>query len=125
MAFRDDNIAMMKLLLEHGSDAYSPYMGKDGPLGRSAVNGEEEMVAFLLEQESEDKKSKADHMWSALVNAAWEGHREIVKMLLEKGDFRENGGYRTAWHAARDCDYDDIVEMLEPYLSDDEDENED
>ncbi|KAM0542100.1 hypothetical protein ACHAPJ_012963 [Fusarium lateritium] len=115
-AFAARNTVLMKLLLEHGSNPYSPYMARDGPLGRAALNGCRDIVSLILDHDAESDESK-NHSKSALMQAITEGHKEIVQILLERCDLKGSGVYRKAWEIARDWGCDDIVELIEPYLS--------
>ena len=80
----DDNIEVVKALLEGGADATIGRGGMTVLLNKAAIDGNNEIVKTLLDggvnPNAADKDGK-----TALMMAAYNGHSEIAKILLAAG----------------------------------------
>jgi ankyrin repeat protein len=76
--------AVVKLLVEKGTDIESKDNNGQTPLSRAAGSGHEAIVKLLLERGA-DVESGSGGGWTPLSWAAQNGYEAVVKMLVEKG----------------------------------------
>jgi len=77
-------------------------------------NGDVEKVQRLIEQ-SANVNAKRENGWTALRWAAFFGHKEIVKLLIQAGadvNAKEYEYGRTALYYAREEGHEEIVQLL-------------
>jgi ankyrin repeat protein len=105
--------AVVKLLLEKGTEPESEDIDGRVSLSRAAENGHKVVVRLLLENgaelESRDKEGRTPLSW-----AARNGHEAVVKLLLEEGADPESkdGDYWTPLSRAAENGHEAIVELL-------------
>jgi hypothetical protein len=86
-----DNLDMVKLLVEFGADIHAPEAENlpDGVIYRAAGEGAVNVVRWLLQQGVQINFPRPDHpgenRCGALTVASFEGHLEVVKLLVEEG----------------------------------------
>ncbi len=76
---------IVKLLLENGADPNTEYETGDTALIFSIIEGEKEIVDFLLEKTKVNVNVVSDTNSTALMFAALKGYEDIVKKLLKAG----------------------------------------
>ena len=119
----EEHISAQLLLLHYnknrGSGPYFPT--EEGPMGFTGLHGVSflgivEMVAPTLEMREWDVNATDCMGSTALTWAAWKGHEEIVKILLEREDVNPNqadtvyGQTPLSW--AAECGHEEVVKML-------------
>ncbi|KAM4558014.1 uncharacterized protein ankrd50l isoform 2-T2 [Odontesthes bonariensis] len=124
-AAHDGSANVAKLLLTHGSDPLiSDHQGQT-PLILTSRHGYVKVLSLLLQwatsQDPETKVQMMEHVdnegWTALRSAAWGGHREVVRLLLDAGadvNGCDSEG-RTALRAAAWGGHEEIVLTLLDY----------
>nr|XP_020476967.1 ankyrin repeat domain-containing protein 50-like [Monopterus albus]XP_020476968.1 ankyrin repeat domain-containing protein 50-like [Monopterus albus]XP_020476969.1 ankyrin repeat domain-containing protein 50-like [Monopterus albus]XP_020476970.1 ankyrin repeat domain-containing protein 50-like [Monopterus albus]XP_020476971.1 ankyrin repeat domain-containing protein 50-like [Monopterus albus] len=124
-AAHEGSANVVELLLTHGSDALiSDHLGQT-PLTLASRQGHVNMLSVLLEWAQSKEPEKAVQMmehvdnegWTALRSAAWGGHSEAVRLLLDAGadvDGCDSEG-RTALRAAAWGGHEEIVLTLLDY----------
>ncbi|XP_047457909.1 ankyrin repeat domain-containing protein 50 isoform X2 [Mugil cephalus] len=124
-AAHEGSANVVKFLLSRGSDPLiSDHQGQT-PLTLASKQGHVKVLSLLLEWSSSQDKETAWQMmehvdnegWTALRSAAWGGHSEAVRLLLDAGadvDGCDSEG-RTALRAAAWGGHDEIVLTLLEY----------
>jgi ankyrin repeat protein len=90
-AARRDNLEMVKVLVEFGADIHAPEAENlpDGVIYRAAGDGAVNVVRWLLQQGVQINFPWPDHSGenycSSLIVASFQGHLEVVKLLVEQG----------------------------------------
>ncbi|XP_026232318.1 ankyrin repeat domain-containing protein 50 isoform X2 [Anabas testudineus] len=124
-AAHDGSANVVELHLLHGSDALmSDHQGQT-PLTLASRQGHVRVLSVLLEwmktQDSEKAVQMMEHAdsegWTALRSAAWGGHNEAVRLLLDAGadvDGSDSDG-RTALRAAAWGGHEEVVLTLLDY----------
>jgi hypothetical protein len=77
------DIAMMELLVKHGADVNRTNAFKEQALMLAAWKGQRTAAAWLLEHGA--RINRDGNEWSALHYAAFAGHDEIAKFLMQQG----------------------------------------
>lgn len=124
-AAHDGSAKVVELLLSHGSEALiSDHQGQT-PLILASRQGHVKVLAVLLEwtktQETEKAVQLMEHVdsegWTALRSAAWGGHNESVRLLLDVGADVDgcDGEGRTALRAAAWGGHEEVVLTLLDY----------
>ncbi|XP_059199376.1 ankyrin repeat domain-containing protein 50 [Centropristis striata] len=124
-AAHDGSTNVVKLLLTHGSDPLVKDQQGQTPLTLASRQGHVKVLSMLLEwakyQEPETAVQLMEHVdnegWTALRSAAWGGHSEAVRLLLDAGadvDGCDAEG-RTALRAAAWGGHEEIVLTLLDY----------
>lgn len=124
-AAHEGSAKVVELLLSHGSNALmSDHQGQT-PLTLASRQGHVRVLSVLLEWAKSQEKEKAVRMmehadsegWTALRSAAWGGHNEAVRLLLDAGadvDGCDSDG-RTALRAAAWGGHEEVVLTLLDY----------
>jgi len=81
---KEGHLEAVKLLLEGGADVHALNKWRETPLLTAANHGQAKAVAALLRHNADPCKC-TDTGWSPLSIAAYKGHDEVVKLLLEEG----------------------------------------
>ncbi|XP_040913251.1 ankyrin repeat domain-containing protein 50 [Toxotes jaculatrix] len=124
-AAHEGSANVVELLLKHGSDPLiSDHQGQT-PLSLAARQGHVKVLSVLLKwaksQEPETTTQMMEHVdsegWTALRSAAWGGHSEAVRLLLDAGAGVDgcDGEGRTALRAAAWGGHEEIVLTLLDY----------
>jgi ankyrin repeat protein len=79
------NLSQVKLLLQQGTDVNARERDMTTPLLRAVLEGNKEIVAFLLTKGAEVEVRNAWPGGTPLYYAAEKGHKEIVELLIAKG----------------------------------------
>lgn len=87
------------------------------PLTLTARNGQENFVAFLIEQCSAEVNVKNNHAQTPLSWAARNGHEVTVKLLLDEGNIDINLGIFTEDHPCHGLRETDMNQSLCFYFS--------
>jgi ankyrin repeat protein len=86
-AVKKDDLNAVKQWLKKGADINNTYYG-NSPLKLAVINGKVKMVAFLLDNKAHLNTSEVEYRSqfnNELMLAAWYGHIEVLKLLLERG----------------------------------------
>lgn len=95
-----NDIAMVKLFLEHGADVNIASGEIDNtPIMIASVKGYTDMVQLLIEKSNPDMTILNGFGGTALIPACERGHVEVVRLLLEKTDVKVNHVNRLGWTA--------------------------
>ncbi|XP_037646230.1 ankyrin repeat domain-containing protein 50 [Sebastes umbrosus] len=124
-AAHDGSANVAELLLTHGSDPLASDQQGQTPLTLASRQGHVQVLSVLLEWTKSQKPETAVRMmehvdnegWTALRSAAWGGHGEAVRLLLDAGadvDGCDAEG-RTALRAAAWGGHEEIVLTLLDY----------
>ncbi|GLD67035.1 ankyrin repeat domain-containing protein 50-like protein [Lates japonicus] len=124
-AAHEGSANVVELLLKHGSDPLiSDHQGQT-PLSLASRQGHVKVLSVLLEWAKSQKPEIAAQMmehvdsegWTALRSAAWGGHSEAVRLLLDAGADVDgcDGEGRTALRAAAWGGHEEIVLTLLNY----------
>uniref|UniRef100_A0A3Q1EJA5 Ankyrin repeat domain 50-like n=1 Tax=Acanthochromis polyacanthus TaxID=80966 RepID=A0A3Q1EJA5_9TELE len=124
-AAHEGSANVAKLLLTHGSDPFISDQQGQTPLTLAARQGHVKVLSVLLEwaknQDPETAARMMEHVdhegWTALRSAAWGGHSEAVRLLLDAGadvNGCDSAG-RTALRAAAWGGHEQIVLTLLDY----------
>lgn len=124
-AAREGSAYVAELLLTHGSDPLDCDHQGQTPLTLASRQGHVQVLSLLLDwaksQEPETAVRMMEHVdnegWTALRSAAWGGHGEAVRLLLDAGADVDgcDGEGRTALRAAAWGGHEEIVRTLLDY----------
>lgn len=119
-AVAENNMDLVKLLLEHGATSYSDSYDicEHPPLVLAASHGKTNMMKVFLDMESENSETKKYQIWRALTEACHEGNVEAVKLLLEYKPFEgmDEPDDQPIFFAQLH-NYHSIMRLLEPYYA--------
>lgn len=76
--------SVVSVPLKHGADPYPTY-GSTSPISKAAQLGHEGIVQLVLHAKARDSKIQDEQRQSALRMASANGHRKVVRLLLEAG----------------------------------------
>ena len=79
------HLIIVKLLLDHGADPKAVTNDGTTPLIAAAGEGWEDVVQFLLSLPDINLEARSRGGWTAMVHAAVNGHRNLVRLLLDHG----------------------------------------
>lgn len=124
-AAHEGSANVTKLLLSHGSDPLASDHQGQTPMTLASKQGHVKVLSVLLEWAKSQGPQTAERMmehvdnegWTALRSAAWGGHSEAVRLLLDAGadvDGCDSDG-RTALRAAAWGGHEEIVLTLLDY----------
>jgi ankyrin repeat protein len=116
-ALRHESI--VRLLLQNGADPFSDhYVCEDVPLGLAAERGQTTLVRLFLEKNVEHDSMKREHTETALVSASYEGHADVVQLLLDDGTFSHPAyhAWQDALEFAEMCGHSSVTGLLEAHL---------
>jgi ankyrin repeat protein len=114
-AMRGD-LARVKELVSGDPTLVAKEVGSDTPLVWAARRNRADVVTYLLDEKSDI--NHADWSGSILAQTAWEGHIDIIRILLDRGANTETGAevrecpYGTALHQAAHKGRIEIVRLL-------------
>ena len=95
-----NDIAMVKLLLEHSADVNIASDKIDNtPIMIASVKGYGDIVQLLIEKSNPDMTILNGYGGTALIPACERGHVDIVKLLLEKTNVKVNHINKPGWTA--------------------------
>ncbi|XP_060944865.1 ankyrin repeat domain-containing protein 50 [Limanda limanda] len=124
-AAHEGSVDVVELLLKHGSDPLIRDHQGQTPLNLTSRQGHVKVLTVLLEwakrQHPETAAQMMEHVdnegWTALRSAAWGGHSEAVRLLLDAGADVDgcDGEARTALRAAAWGGHEEIVLTLLDY----------
>ena len=106
-AVSDNNVELMKFLIEKGADVNNADKDGESPLHKAAVEGHTEVVKLLIDAGADVNKAN-EVGWTPLHKAAGYGHTEVVKLLIDAGavdkDVNKADAYDATllYHAAAD-----------------------
>ncbi|RYP71282.1 hypothetical protein DL769_004719 [Monosporascus sp. CRB-8-3] len=112
-AAKQGHDAIVKLLVEKGTDLETKNIFNETPLSFAAQEGHEAVVKLLLEKGA-NIESRSDNDRTPLSLAAEKGHEAAVKLLLEKGANIESKSYnnQTPLLLAAEKGHEAIVKLL-------------
>ncbi|KAF3400085.1 Ankyrin repeat domain-containing protein 50 [Penicillium rolfsii] len=121
-AVSQNNLELVKLLLESGGDPYSDLYShvELPPLVLAACHGKTELVKVLLERTAESLQTKRDHICRALAEASYEDEYDVIEAILEQqSSFGIEKGEIDDWvlEYAKQNEYEDLIDLLRPYFS--------
>ena len=85
VASSNGHLNIVKLLLDHGADPKAVTNDGTTPLIAAAGEGWEDVVQFLLSLPDINLEARSRGGWTAMVHAAVNGHRNLVRLLLDHG----------------------------------------
>lgn len=95
-----NDLAMVKLFLEHGADINLASDKIDNtPIMIASVKGYVDMVRLLIEKSNPDMTILNGYGGTALIPACERGHVAVVKILLEKTNVKVNHINKLGWTA--------------------------
>jgi len=95
-----NDIAMVKLFLEHGADINIASDKIDNtPIMIASVKGYADIVQLLIEKSNPDMTILNGYGGTALIPACERGHVNVVKLLLEKTNVKVNHINKPGWTA--------------------------
>lgn len=100
--------------LLHEQGAYLGAIEKQAALTWSALNGLTEAVRLLLDKDGTDINARNSYANAPILNAAYNGHTECVRFLLDRGadvNVKNHLG-RTALHMAISNGHTEVLRML-------------
>jgi ankyrin repeat protein len=115
LAARYGHEAMIKLLLEKGTDIAAKDRYRMTALHEAARHGHEATVRLLLARDNVEVNSKNMIGWTPLSFAAQYGHEAVVKLLLALNDIEVNSkdmDNRTPLSFAAESGHETVVELL-------------
>lgn len=95
-----NNLAMVKLFLEHGADVNVASDNiNNTPIMIASVKGYTDIVRLLIEKSNPDMTILNGYGGTALIPACERGHVDVVKLLLEKTNIKVNHVNKLGWTA--------------------------
>lgn len=113
IAVINDFPAIVKILLDHGTDVNALDGQGWTPLHHAGWLGRPEMVSLLLQNHA-DPKIKDRYLETPLSRTAERGHSKVVEMLLESGSEIDSTNVigQTAAHNAASMDHEGVLRVL-------------
>ena len=95
-----NDIAMVKLFLEHGANVnIASHKIDNTPIMIASVKGYADIVQFLIEKSNPDMTILNGYGGTALIPACERGHVDVVKLLLERTNVKVNHINKPGWTA--------------------------
>jgi ankyrin repeat protein len=116
LAARQGHERVVELLLEYGADPTAP-PGEMPPLIEAAAHGRASVIRILLDRPGVDVNYRGRRNMTPLLHAAFSGHYEAVRVILEFGgeiNSQNDFGVTALSFAAR-CGFTDVVMLLLSY----------